>query len=137
MFIVILNAYVITPCYYTDCKKFTFSQFHKLSLRLSFTRTRASSHAPHSFTHKHNHVNITHAQLIFFNPTIMVFVATPQAGFEPDLPDMDELDVEEVEEEEESVKIVRLVKRDEPLGATIKADNGNLCSWFYTEGFLF
>ena len=47
-----------------------------------------------------------------------------QAGFEPDLPDIDDLDVEDVEEEEESVKIVRLVKRDEPLGATIKADNG-------------
>ena len=49
-----------------------------------------------------------------------------QAGFEPDLPDMDEVDTDDVEdeEEEESVKIVRLVKRDEPLGATIKADNG-------------
>ena len=49
-----------------------------------------------------------------------------QAGFEPDLPDVDDLDVEDVEEEEESVKIVRLVKRDEPLGATIKADNGKI-----------
>ena len=56
--------------------------------------------------------------------SLFCFAFRSKAGFEPDLPDIDDLDVEEVEEEEESVKIVRLVKRDEPLGATIKADNG-------------